>query len=662
MARKKYRLLIINPGSTSTKIAVFENEKPLFEKNIQHSTIMLEQYSNIWEQYPFRKEVILQELEKLNFDTAALSAVVGRGGLLKPILSGTYMVNQNMIDDARLALRGEHASNLGCVLAYGIAWDLGIEAYIVDPVSVDEFEPMARISGLPEIERESLLHALNIKAVARTAAKDMRKKLEDLNLIVAHMGGGITVAALRKGQMINSNHGIEEGPFTPERSGSLPTGKLAKLCFSGKYTLKEIQEKLAGRGGLTAYLGINNAAHLEELIREGNSRAKLIYEAMAYQIAGEISSRASNLKGKVDAVILTGGLAHSKMLTDWIKERVSFIAKVKLYPGENEMEALALGGLRVLKGEESAKVYGVKKLKIGSFYWEQLSEYDIGIEELEKVLRDSGFKFRQSDEDIEIIYRNAEKKVENLRQICGDFIDMGVNLIISIGSPAVSGVKRYLKGLDIPVVCIAVFDPVIMGLVNDYRNPGGNITGTCYRVSIKDQIKKGLAKIVPHLRKAGIIYKTGELHSEIQHDEAKETAKELGFKLLGYDLQSEEQFNEALDFFLENKVDALILPADTTFAEAKRSSIKKIAHKIPTLCFLKSTVAKGGLVSYCADWRAVCREGARQAVRILSGEHPDDIPIALPREHLLVINLQTAKELSIEIPEKIIKEAQEIIR
>ncbi len=353
-----FRLLIINPGSTSTKIAIFDNEKPVFEEVLRHSSEELSPYPTIFSQFQFRKDIILETLSKKDINLTKLSAVVGRGGLLHPIPSGTYEVNDKMIEDLRLGLLGQHASNLGGILAREIASQLNIPSFIVDPVVVDEMEDVARISGMPEIDRICIFHALNQKAVARRAAGDIGKTYQDANLILTHIGGGISVGAHKKGRVIDVNNALDgEGPFSPERAGSVPAEGLAKLCFSGKYTMDEIKKKIAGKGGLVAHLKTNDAREVEKSILQGDQQAELIYKAMAYQIAKEIGSCAAVLGGQVDAIVLTGGIAYSKMLTGWITERVEFIAPVLIYPGEDEMTALAEGGLRVLRGEEKARQY-----------------------------------------------------------------------------------------------------------------------------------------------------------------------------------------------------------------------------------------------------------------------------------------------------------------
>jgi butyrate kinase len=352
------RILTINPGSTSTKIAIFDDEKPVFEEVLRHPSEEIGKYETIFDQYEFRKNIILETLNEKGINLTKLAAVVGRGGLLKPIAGGTYRVDSNMLEDLKVGVLGEHASNLGGVLAYEIAEQLNIESFIVDPVVVDEMHDIARISGMPEIERKSIFHALNQKAVARRAAKDFGKNYNEMNLIIAHLGGGVSVGAHQKGQVVDVNNALDgEGPFSPERSGGLPVGDLAKLCFSGKYTHKEIKKLITGKGGLVAYLNTSDGREVEQMIKHGDKNAEIVYQAMAYQVAKEIGSCAAVLKGEVDAIVLTGGIAYDKMFVKWIEERVSFISKVLVYPGEDEMIALAQGGLRVLNGEEDAKLY-----------------------------------------------------------------------------------------------------------------------------------------------------------------------------------------------------------------------------------------------------------------------------------------------------------------
>lgn len=353
-----YRILAINPGSTSTKIAIFDNEKLVLEETLRHSAEEIGKFEKLFDQYEFRKNIILEILNEKGINITKLSAVVGRGGLLKPIAGGTYEVNERMLEDLKVGVLGEHASNLGGVIANEIASQLNIPAFIVDPVVVDEMEDVARITGMPELSRKSIFHALNQKAVARRAAVEIGKKYEELNFIVAHMGGGISVGAHKKGRVIDVNNALDgEGPYSPERAGGLPVGDLAKMCFSGEYTLADIKKKLKGKGGLVAYLGTNDGIEIEKRIKNGDEKAELIFNGMAYQVSKEIGSCAAVLEGDVDGIILTGGIAYGKDFVKWITDRVGFISKIFVYPGEDELIALAQGGLRVLRGEEKAAIY-----------------------------------------------------------------------------------------------------------------------------------------------------------------------------------------------------------------------------------------------------------------------------------------------------------------
>lgn len=355
---KNYKILVVNPGSTSTKVALFSNEQLLFDKKIEHSNEELYIFHKIIDQYEFRLNIILSFLKEKSIDHSALDAVVGRGGLLNPISSGTYRVNDKMLEDLRKGVSGEHASNLGGLLAHGIAEKLSIPSYIVDPVVINEMKPVARISGIPGIPRISILHALNQKAVARRAALDLGKKYEKVNFIIAHLGGGISVGIHCKGKIIDVNNALNgEGPFSPERSGGVPIGALVELCFTGKFTEDEIMKKIKGKGGLVAYLNTNDVREVIKMIGQGDKKAKLILEAMAYQIAKEIGAAATVLKGQIDAIILTGGIAYANEFVDLIKDRVSFLSLVMVYPGEEEMLALCEGALRVLKEEEVEKIY-----------------------------------------------------------------------------------------------------------------------------------------------------------------------------------------------------------------------------------------------------------------------------------------------------------------
>lgn len=355
---KLYRILTINPGSTSTKIGVFEGEQVLFEKTIRHDATQINQFPSIIDQYEFRKETILASLKEEGMNISKLDAVCGRGGLLRPIEGGTYEVNEVMIEDLRQGYSGQHASNLGGIIAKEIADQLGIRSFIVDPVVVDELADIARVSGFSLIERKSIFHALNQKAVARRVAKQLGKPYEELRLIVTHMGGGITVGVHENGKVVDVNNGLHgDGPFSPERAGTVPAGDLIDLCFSGEHYRDELMKRLVGQGGMVGYLGTNDAVEVEKRIDAGDEKAKLVFEAMGYQVAKEIGSASAVLSGKVDAIILTGGLAYGKSFVKSIQERVAWISDVLVHPGENELQALAEGALRVLTGEEKAKHY-----------------------------------------------------------------------------------------------------------------------------------------------------------------------------------------------------------------------------------------------------------------------------------------------------------------
>jgi butyrate kinase len=353
------RQLIINPGSTSTKIAVYEEENLMIEKTIRHTSEELSEFKKVTDQFEYRKNLILEELGRNKIELNSLAAVVGRGGLLKPIEGGTYKVNDEMVLDLKANKIGEHASNLGGLIARSIADVTKIPAFIVDPVVVDEMKDVSRISGHPNFERLSIWHALNQKAVARRAAKEkFNKKYEELNFVVVHLGGGISVGAHKNGKVIDANNALNgDGPFSPERSGSLPMQQVIKACFSGKYTETEIIKMIAGKGGLTAYLGTNSAQEVSKRADDGDKKAELIYSAMAYQVAKAIGEYSVVLDGDVDAIVITGGIAYDEKFVEMISKKVSFIAKVITYPGEDELLALAQGGLRVLNGIEKAKEY-----------------------------------------------------------------------------------------------------------------------------------------------------------------------------------------------------------------------------------------------------------------------------------------------------------------
>lgn len=353
-----YKVLAINPGSTSTKISVYENEKEILVKTLRHSNEELSKFNGISEQLDFRKDIVEGSLRESGITPDELSAVVGRGGLLKPISGGTYHVNEAMLKDLEVGVLGEHASNLGGRIAHIIATENKIPAYIVDPVVVDELNPVARISGVPEIDRKSIFHALNQKAVARKYSREMVQEYEDLNLIVVHMGGGVSVGAHEKGKVIDVNNALDgDGPFSPERAGGVPAGDLVKMAVSGKYDLDYIKKRLKGNGGLVGYLGTTDVRDVLKMIDEGDEKASLVFDAMIYQIAKEIGGFSAALRGKVDAILLTGGIAYSEIVVSKIRDYVEYIAQVRVYPGEDEMEALTEGALRVLRGEEKSKEY-----------------------------------------------------------------------------------------------------------------------------------------------------------------------------------------------------------------------------------------------------------------------------------------------------------------
>ncbi len=354
-----YKILVINPGSTTTKIAVFNGNKSIFLKSIRHTVEQLARYEKISDQYEFRKEVILNELIHAEIDIEKIDAVVGRGGLVKPIESGVYEMNDALKEDLKKGFLGEHASNLGGLIADDIANSLSdARAFIADPVVVDELEDVARVTGLPDMPRRSVFHALNQKAVARDFAASHEKKYEDINVIVAHLGGGISIGAHRKGKVIDVNNGLDGyGPFSPERAGTLPTGALVDSCYSGKYTHDEMRKRISGKGGLMAHLGTNQAHEVEQMALEGDKHAELILSAMAYQIAKWIGGAAAVLKGDIDGILLTGGIANNRFVVNYIKEMVAFLAPVLLYPGEDEMKALAENAHNVLSGVVEAKVY-----------------------------------------------------------------------------------------------------------------------------------------------------------------------------------------------------------------------------------------------------------------------------------------------------------------
>ena len=352
-----YKILAINPGSTSTKIALFDAGELLFNETLRHSSDEIAKYNRVADQLDWRRGLVMNAIAKNNFDIHDLSAVIGRGGLIKPIESGIYEVNDALRHDLVNA-QMEHASNLGGLIAEQIAKEVGVKAFIADPVVVDEMDPIARISGLPQTPRYSIFHALNQKATARLYCKEKGVDYQQSNIVVAHLGGGISVSAHKQGRVVDTNNALDgDGPFTPERAGSVPAGELVGMCFSGKYTEMEIRKMLSGKGGLTAHLGVNSVLDILDQIKNGDKVAELILEAMCYTTAKNIGAMATVLEGEVDAIILTGGIAHNSYITDMISKRCSFISPVAIYPGENELEALEMNARLYLEGEITAKVY-----------------------------------------------------------------------------------------------------------------------------------------------------------------------------------------------------------------------------------------------------------------------------------------------------------------
>ena len=352
----KYNILAINPGSTSTKLALYENDKEIFCNTLEHSAEEIEKYDKIQDQFEMRKNLVISSLLEKGYDIKSLSAVVGRGGMVPKVKSGAYKVNETMVNRLKFNPVIEHASNLGALIAYEIANEVNISAYIYDSVRVDELNDVARISGMPEISRTSTSHALNSRAMAMKVAKMNGKKYSDMNFVVAHLGGGISVSVHEKGRMVDIL-ADDEGPFSPERAGRVPCKELIDLCYSGEFDKKTMNKKLRGNGGLKAYLNTVDVREVEEMIERNDEKAKLVLEAMAYQVSKGIGDLSTVVEGKVDAIVLTGGIAYSKRITALIKKRVEFIAPVEIMPGENEMESLAMGILRVLKGEEEASEY-----------------------------------------------------------------------------------------------------------------------------------------------------------------------------------------------------------------------------------------------------------------------------------------------------------------
>lgn len=352
-----FSVLAINPGSTSTKIAWFSDETPVWQETLPHDESALSSFAHVTDQFEFRLDVIYDAIKKHGSPLNELSAVVGRGGIVDAIPGGTYHVDNALLERLRLGKPWEHASNLGGILADAIAASLGLPSFIVDPVSVDEMPDVFRVSGLPELEKPSFSHTLNVKATVRRAARDLNAEWDAINAIVVHLGGGCTVCAHRRGRIIDTNSGNECGPFSLERAGEIPAARVVEMCFSGKYTEAGLKSKLAGNGGLAAYLGTRDLRKVRARINAGDGRAKLIYEAMTWKLAREIGAQAVSMGERTDVILFTGGVAYDSEFVKLIQERVQWIAPCLVYPGEDEMAALVQGALRVLRGHESAKDY-----------------------------------------------------------------------------------------------------------------------------------------------------------------------------------------------------------------------------------------------------------------------------------------------------------------
>ncbi len=350
------KLLIINPGSTSTKIAVYDGEDQMFVESISHSAEQIAKYDALVDQFEFRKELVLESMKNHGVDPKDLTAIVARGGLLPPVEAGAYEVNEDMVWQLRFKPEHEHASNLGALIAYAISQELGIKSYIYDGVTVDEMLPILRVVGFPEMRRKGMGHNLNMRAAAMRYAREHNKAYKDCNLIVVHLGGGISVSLHTDGKVADIIND-EDGPFAPERAGALPLFQVIDMMTSGKYDHKSAMKRVKTQGGIVAHLGTNDTREVEKMIADGDEHAKFIYEAMAMSVARNIAREAPVVKGNVEAIILTGGIAYSEMFTSMVRELVEFLAPVIVYPGENEMQSLALGGLRVLRGEEEAKVF-----------------------------------------------------------------------------------------------------------------------------------------------------------------------------------------------------------------------------------------------------------------------------------------------------------------
>ncbi len=644
---KSYHILTINPGSTSTKIGVFKNDDLLFELNVSHSPKQLEEFTEIWDQYTFRKNEIVAALKSKGFDMNTLDAVVGRGGLIKPVPSGTYYIDQEMIEHARVGLQGHHASNLGCVIAYSIGWENNIPSFIVDPPAVNDLEPLAKISGHKDFERNSIMHALNIFATARKYAKSIGKRYDELNLVVAHMGGGVTVAALRDGKAINVNNGLYEGPFTPERSGSLPLFPFMEKCLSGKYTPQELKKMVVGRGGLVSYFNTNNARDVEKMVAAGSEKYKLIFEAMAYQIAEEIGKRATNLKGKVDAVLLTGGLAHSKTLTGWIKERTEFISKVEILAGEQELTALAEGGLRVLRNEDRAKDYAGRIKKIGIIYWDNIEVYVSAINHIEDRLRRAGFVFRKENSNLQINYKNCKRDEESVAKAVDSFRTDGTELIFSVGSPVSVRLGQYLQNDDLPVIFTGIYSPTVISDFDIETNK--NFYATCYSPGMQQQFENTVLAFEPELKKIGVLYRRGELQSEIQFDDLREYCKSKTIELISFEVQEAEDIAKAADHMRKQNVKWVYIATSTMIAGTAYDELLHITEKFHTVCLLEDTVIRGGLMGYVVPWKDVTKAAVDIAMDIFDKKKVIN-RFVKPDTTQLIINRDTAAKLGFEVP------------
>lgn len=354
----KWKILIINPGSTSTKLGLYESDRLVISESVGHSAEELKRFADVWEQYDFRKNAILAFVERHRISLSSLDAMACRGGNCRSVPGGVYRICERMISDQKSGLYGTHPGDVVCTVVYDLGKALGIPVFTADVPVTDEFTPLARYTGIPSIRRKGSFHALNQKATAKKVAKELGRAYEEVNMIVVHLGGGISVGAHRKGKVVDANGALNgDGPFSPERAGSVPTGDLVKLCFSGRYTEEEVLRFLTGGGGLIAHLGTTSGIEIEQRIAAGDAKAAEIYEAMAYQVAKEVGRSAAVLEGRVDAVALTGSLVHSETMMAHLRRRISFIAPLHRVPGENEMQALGEGVVRYFNGEENLAVY-----------------------------------------------------------------------------------------------------------------------------------------------------------------------------------------------------------------------------------------------------------------------------------------------------------------